>query len=315
MINDPILVTLIAFAVAAIASPFVLKGLKFLKSSQTISAHVQEHAHKQGTPTMGGFMIIVALMAGMIAGWRPEFAGPALLFAGFTLIGFVDDYVVPKLMKGKRGLGWKQKLLMMIAICIASLYLSGTERPITIAVGTFFVLFFSNAYNFSDGIDGLAGSLGLILFGTLATVFLVGGGPNLVYAVPSLAMCAGFLVFLFWNRYPAKVFMGDVGALPIGALLGFFVFKLGRHGPEPVPSQVWLGILVFSLMMMIELVPVPIQIASVKLLKKRVFPKTPIHHAFQEAGWKETKIVAVFAGFQLVTAVLAGYLLLSGGPK
>ena len=301
---------LVPFLIAAVTSPLVMQLLTKLKSRQTISAHIQEHAHKQGTPTMGGLIILIGGLWACFLNWSQELLGPVLLLVGFGLIGFVDDFVVPRLMEGKRGLGWKQKLIMEVLLCLGALYFSGFRDPVALGIGSFLILFFSNAYNFSDGIDGLAASLGVILFGGLLLI----GGPILTspLAPISVGLICGFLVFLYWNRYPAKVFMGDVGALPIGAVLGYLVFARGS-GESVNPMVLWVALGILSLVMMAELIPVPLQIASVKLTGKRLFLKTPIHHGFQVMGWKESKIVWLFAGVQAVCAVIA--VLMIGGAK
>lgn len=285
----------IGTAVAAVSSPFLLDLLKRLKSRQTISEHVAEHAHKQGTPTMGGLMILVAALVTIALDWRSEYMPFVILLLGFGAIGFVDDFVVPRLMAGKRGLGWRQKLILQVLLGAAAMWTISHE-PLTIAWGTFSILFFSNAYNFSDGIDGLAGSLGLILFGFFALMSLLPGFQ--------WAMVGGFLVFLYWNRFPAKVFMGDVGALPIGAVLGLMMYFIGSTLPTTLS---WVGFVAFAFVMIAELVPPPLQVLSVKLTGKRIFPRTPIHHAFQAAGWSELKIVGLFAGVQLAGAAVAYY--------
>lgn len=285
----------IGTAVAAVTSPLVLAGLKKLKSRQTISEHVAEHAHKQGTPTMGGIMILIAFFVTSALAWQPTLLQPVLLALGYGLMGFLDDYVVPRLLPGTRGLGWKEKLAFQVVLTTAVLYFGPHNGVTNVASGVFMILFFSNAYNFSDGIDGLAGTLGLILFGALC----------FVNPLVSLSLVGGTMVFLCWNRYPAKVFMGDVGALPIGALLGYVLFNEFRIlvAENPVPQLI--ALTVFSLVMIAELVPVPLQILSVKLRGKRLFPKTPIHHAFQEKGWSEWKIVGVFGAAQLACVGLA----------
>lgn len=286
-------------AAAALSLP-ILSLLRKLKSNQTISAHVQEHAHKQGTPTMGGLIILVAVVAAALAGWSKDVVSPLIVTLGFAVIGFVDDYLVPKLMPGTRGLGWKQKLLLEFVICGGACWLAGFHEPVTIGVATFVILFFSNAYNFSDGIDGLAGTIGVAL--TLGVILASGDhGP----LMPGLL--GGFLVFLYYNRYPAKVFMGDVGALPIGALVGWYAFLMIQ---KPGTSALWwLGLFALSFVMLCELIPVPMQVFYYKLTKKRIFPKTPIHHSFQIAGWSENRIVALFGAVQMLGSAIAALLM------
>ncbi|MBS1704955.1 MAG: hypothetical protein JST40_03715 [Armatimonadetes bacterium] len=301
----------IALFVSGISAPAILRLLAALKSRQTVSEHVKEHAHKQGTPTMGGIIILFGfLVAGFIV--QPKAIVPLLIVAFFAVIGFVDDYLVPRMMSGKRGLGWKQKLLMQI-IGTTLIARIGTNDWLIIAWVVFMVLFMSNAYNFSDGMDGLAGSLALLLAIGLAVLSFVSGIKSFT---PSLmaALAGGLIPFLYFNAPPAKVFMGDVGALPIGALFGYTFVEIPVRAVNMHYGLFVLPLFVLGLVMVIELVPVPIQIASVKLRKKRVFPATPIHHAFQSAGWPETRVVWLFVLVQLLCLALAlTWMMMLGG--
>ncbi|MBS1718416.1 MAG: hypothetical protein JSS72_11870 [Armatimonadetes bacterium] len=295
---------LISLLVAGFAALPILNLLVKLKSRQTINQYAPEgHQVKQGTPTMGGLIILTGFFAAVIymlvsnPAYAQTFLVPqyAILAIGFALVGFLDDYVVPKLMTGKRGLGWKQKLLMELLFCAPMALWGGGHGALQAGLLVFTVLFFSNAYNFSDGLDGLAGSLLLCI--CLGLYFLV---PDARWAV--LAMVGGAIPFLFLNAPPARVFMGDVGALPIGAVLGAVVFQ----GLSKAPDQAHLNALaLLSLVMVVELVPVPLQIASVKLRGKRLFPYTPVHHSFEKAGWPESRVVWTFVLSQLVLTLLA----------
>ena len=289
---------------------------------------------------MGGLIVLAGALVAMIANWTSEGSVSLvgiMLLAGFGAIGFIDDYVVPRMVKGKRGLEWKEKLLMQVVVAIlATGFLSHWHFDFASAVYVFLILFFSNAYNFSDGLDGLAGSLllglgvGLVLMLTLTP----SANPSVVWVAPLLG---AIIPFLFLNAPPAKVFMGDVGSLPIGALLGCSVASLTfppeafthsmsivrNPGSMTVSGQTYhyyylqlggnfhglLGLalpsLILSAMMIVELVPVPLQILSVKLRKKKLFPFTPIHHAFEKAGWPETRVVWMFALLQLLFSILA----------
>jgi phospho-N-acetylmuramoyl-pentapeptide-transferase len=294
----------LSLVVASVLAVPILKLLSLLKSKQTVSQFVPEHQKKQGTPTMGGLIILAGALSGLVglgvSGVSSAWAY-LLLLLGFALIGFVDDYVVPKLMKSKRGLGWKQKLAMQVLLAAGVLYAEGIKQPLPIALGVFLILFFSNAYNFADGLDALAGSLGLFLFlGIAAIGLLVGNQP-----VPAVCLClvGGFVPFLMLNAPPAKVFMGDVGSLPIGASIGLMYMDLGARSTEP--TTLFPALAVLSVMMAAELIPVPIQIFSVKLFGKRIPFKTPIHHGFEARGWPETRIVWRFAMVQLVCSAVA----------
>lgn len=294
----------VALVAGALSAWPVYRWILQVKSRQIVSAHVAEHQKKMGTPTMGGLLTVIgtsaALLFALAQGLFParDLVASLILFLGFSLIGFVDDFVVPRMMVGTRGLGWKQKLLMQIVLAAVAYVVSSPEgfNPVRIGISVFTVLFFSNAYNFSDGMDGLAGGLLVVLGAGLVGVGLIAKIDGISLAIPSILVGA-ILPFLFLNAPPAKVFMGDVGALPIGALLGFGVDRmLGTTGG----SVLWLPLGIASFVMIAELVPVPIQVASVKIRKKRVFPMTPIHHAFEKAGWAETRVVW---GFILVQAL------------
>lgn len=306
----------IAFIVAAIAATPIYRWLLAVKSRQIVSEYVSEHAKKQGTPTMGGLIILVGSFAGFLA--TPNLPkGLWWIFLGFVATGFLDDFIVPRLIKGKRGLGWKQKILLQLAFAGIAFWQDGwLANPYRgwswLIVGVLIVLFDSNAYNFADGMDGLAAGL-LIPFslGLTALLFYVIHFPdgNLV-SVPAVLVFAS-VPFLFLNAPPAKVFMGDVGSLPIGATLGYVTaFGLGHafdSGFHEISNTLpfFAQFAVLHTVLIIELVPVPIQIASVKLFKRRVFPMTPIHHAFEKAGWPETRVVALFLLLQLICVLAA----------
>lgn len=327
---------LLPFAVALIAGALVAQPifqlLLKLKSRQTVSQYVPEHAAKQGTPTMGGLIIGVGFLFGLLpmfqyfaSNLQRYYIAAMVLYVLYAIIGFVDDFVVPRMMAGKRGLGWTQKLLMQIVSVLVFVAIMGRSiPPVELGVGIFLILFFSNAYNFSDGLDALAGSL-LVTFSLgLAALSFIAHQPT---TAPLLASFIGAaLPFLWYNRPPARVFMGDVGALPIGAVLGLVVAALALphwqtlyfdHPTDstlPPGMMLWIGLAVASFVMIAELVPVPLQILSVKVRKKRIFPATPIHHSFQRAGWKETRVVAMFVGVQIVCAILGVLIAQLGVP-
>ncbi len=237
-----------------------------------------------------------------------------VLFVLFSLIGFVDDYVVPRLLVGKRGLGWKQKIAMQLVAALVYAVPAYSGNATYIGVAVFLVLFFSNAYNFSDGLDGLAGSLLVTLSFGLMGVAAIAGHSEVLPVL--MALVGATIPFLVLNAPPAKIFMGDVGSLGIGAVFGATVLMITLpvtthqvahfSGPPPGPPiGICLALVVASLMMVVELVPVPLQIASVKLRHKKLFPYTPIHHAFEKAGWPESRVVWLFALCQFVLSALA----------
>lgn len=318
----------IAFTVSALLAYPIWRLLLLTKSRQTISEYAPEgHQAKQGTPTMGGLIIMVGYIAAVAAsnflpvpaeiGYMDKAKSAFLLLAvGFSLIGFIDDFVVPRVLKGKRGLGWKQKIVMQFGLAILAAGMCfGWKLDFTFAATVFLILFFSNAYNFSDGLDGLAGSLLLgLVIGIVGVASMTAWmEPIIVMVVP---LAGAVIPYLFLNAPPAKVFMGDAGSLPIGAILGLAISCLTVAPSWPYidsvhnmvnsgSSPVILACVVLSVMMIVELVPVPLQILSVKLRKKKLFPYTPIHHAFEKAGWPETRVVWMFALLQLIFSLIA----------
>jgi phospho-N-acetylmuramoyl-pentapeptide-transferase len=311
--NNAIFTFLVGLVTSGIFAWPILALLIRMRSRQTVSQFVQEHAHKQGTPTMGGLIILVGFLAVITScyGSYPLLALKLLAFTvGFAAIGFVDDFVVPRLYPGTRGLGWGQKLALEFLVAGLTVYpFTANPSPLSLGLTVVTVLFFANAYNFADGLDWLAGS---ILFAFGAGVI---GLAKLDPANPAVWLVSGLLgaavPFMVLNRPKAKVFMGDVGSMPIGAVLGLLCAWLvwppvaPELGQESFHGVGWLPVVVLSLVLAVELIPVPLQIASVKLRKKRLFPMTPIHHAYQRAGMKETRIVAWFFGAQVLCSLLA----------
>jgi phospho-N-acetylmuramoyl-pentapeptide-transferase len=303
----------VALAAGSVAAPLVFSWLKKIKSQQTIQKELVEHKAKQGTPTMGGLLILLALVVGAGSAWHPLFLAASLLLLGFGLVGFLDDYVIPKMKPGSRGLDWKPKLALEILAGLGALALSSPPDLVQWGVGLFLILFFSNAYNFADGLDGLAGGLGGLICLGLGGLILLSGSASALTLLPLVAAAGmAYLPFLVLNSPPAKVFMGDVGALPLGALFGWVVFTLGVESPG---LHSLLSLLLLSVMMAAELIPPPLQVLSVKLRQgKRLFPfKTPIHHGLQSAGWPETRVTGLFLIIQagLVFGSWALWLLLS----
>lgn len=241
---------------------------------------------------MGGLIPVLGFLVGALfqgVDWHAWF-----LVLGFLLIGFVDDFVVPRLIPGKRGLGWKQKLLLETVVAIAACVQGGPILPI--AGSIFCVLVYSNAYNFADGLDGLAGLIGsLVLIGLALMNALMG---NEVAAIGCWIFVGSLVPFQLVNAPPAKVFMGDTGSLAIGAFIGLIYFRTGAVS-HAGPST-WVALVLLSLVLFAELLPVPIQIFWVKVFKRKLFPFTPIHHSFEKAGWKETRVVGLFCIVQFV---------------
>lgn len=319
---------LVGFAVTAALGPVFIPWLHRLKFGQEIREEGPKwHQKKSGTPTMGGIMfmagigaavaatvILTAVKGGLDSGFIKTCLLPYLIALGFGLIGFVDDYI--KVVK-KRNLGLTaiQKFMMQLGLAvvyIAAVYLLGgletdiyipfvketVELPVWLYIP--FVLFVMvgvvNAVNLTDGLDGLAASVTAVaaLFMSLAAYIVYGSRGLSVFAI---AIMGGMIGFLIFNKYPAKVFMGDTGSLFLGAAVALMAIDL----------KIEIYLILVGFVYFAETFSVIIQTTYFKYTKKkygegrRVFKMTPIHHHFEMCGWSEKKIVAVFS---LVTAVL-----------
>jgi phospho-N-acetylmuramoyl-pentapeptide-transferase len=286
---------LVSLALTVLLGAPLLSFLRRINAVQTISEFVPEtHRAKQGTPTMGGLMIVgavlILLALALFAGWPPTgetsrcaawvFSG---LVVGFALIGFLDDYVLPRL-RGSRGLGRLPKLVLqfVVAVPLCWVYFSaradwGLDAAGAAVFASIVIVGLANAVNLTDGLDGLAAGVM-----ALAALGLWLGGSSVLTSGLLVGTCLGFL---FYNSAPARVFMGDVGSLPLGAAFGFALLDVPR---------VSLWTILLCGVLLVELIPVPIQIASVKLFRRRVFLRTPIHHAFEHRGVPERKVLAGF---------------------
>ncbi|MBA3725388.1 MAG: hypothetical protein H0W86_02790 [Armatimonadetes bacterium] len=279
----------VALAISAVMAWPTLTLLRRIGISSIISPYAPEgHMAKTGTPNMGGVFIIAALVVALALS---GVAGICVII-GFAVIGFVDDFVVPRT-TSMRGLGWMPKLAMEFGIlAVYILMVGGSSSAIWTA---FFVVSFANAVNFSDGLDALAGTLMLIALVPFGTYYLMVG--NVHNAAMAFAGMGAVIPFLFLNAPPAKVFMGDVGSLALGAMFGLL------FSAAPWQSSIWPW--AASFVFIIELALVPIQILAVKTIKRRVFPATPIHHGFEKVGWPESRVVWSFALAQVVLSAAA----------
>lgn len=327
----PVIAAAVAFAVTAGLGYIVIPYLKRLKFGQTIlDIGPKWHKDKQGTPTMGGVMIIAGVLLSLLTAYaysvlaKGRFADEmrdtyrfSVLLSGIIMalcmsaIGFMDDYI--KVVK-KRNLGLtaRQKTflqLLVSAAYLASLALSGmntTTIPfvgdidITSGLGLLFwpialmfIYGFTNAVNLTDGIDGLASTVTLVVACAfmLASGFLYNMGINAMSAALAGA-CVGFIL---WNAKPAKVFMGDTGSMFLGGAVVAISFGTGR----PV-LLIFAGITYF-----LEAISDILQVAYYKKTKKRLFKMAPLHHHFEMCGWSEQKIVLVFSGFTVIGCVIS----------
>lgn len=319
----------VAFAVTAGSGYFVIPYLKKLKFGQTIlDIGPKWHKGKQGTPTMGGVMIIAGVLVSILIAFGYSaavsgrfaselhdsyrlsvFLSGIFLALGMSAIGFMDDYI--KVVK-KRNLGLtaRQKTFLQLLVAAAyliSLCLSGMKTTTIPFIGDInivkgagllfwpialmFIYGFTNAVNLTDGIDGLASSVTFVVM--LAYVIAAGVLNYFHLAVYAAAVAGGCAGFLLWNFHPAKVFMGDTGSMYLGGAVTALAFCMSR--PELL--------LFFGFIYICEAGSVVIQVSYFKATHgKRIFKMTPIHHSFEMDGWSEEKIVA---SFSLVAAAAA----------
>ncbi len=317
-----LMIVTIAFIVAAISGLFLIPFLHKVKFGQEIREEGPSwHKKKSGTPTMGGFIFIVATIIGVIVGIFATSIGEyfediqsilAILVAalGFGAIGFLDDYI-KVILKRNLGLraGQKFALQFLVALIFAVwLSVSGlvdTEVAIpftdfTVELGYFIYIPFVilvmlaavNSVNLTDGLDGLAGFITLFV----ALFYMISSNIKGVSVVSVFAasLTGGILGFLIYNKYPARVFMGDTGSL----FLGGAVSAMAIFMKNP------LVLLIVGFLYVAEALSVIIQVTYFKKTGKRIFKMSPIHHHFEMCGWSEKKIVVVFSAVTIMLCIL-----------
>lgn len=314
MINETILAIIIAFAISAILCPIVIPFLHRLKFGQEVRKEGPEsHLKKQGTPTMGGLIILTSIIITSLFYVRdyPKIIPVLFMTVGFGIVGFLDDYI-KIVMKRSEGLTPIQKMAGQLIITgIFAYYLlhsgdvgtgmlipftGGFGKGLYLNLGILFVpaVFFivigtDNGVNFTDGLDGLCTSV-TILVATFLTVVALGEKSGI--SPITGAVVGSLLGFLLFNVYPARVFMGDTGSLALGGFVASSAFMM----------QIPVFIAIIGFIYLIEVLSVIIQVTYFKKTGgKRIFKMAPIHHHFELCGWSETRVVAVFA---IVTAVL-----------
>lgn len=300
---------LLAFFITLILGPGLIRFLHKLKFGQFIREEGPEsHQKKSGTPTMGGILFLIGILAGSALYIRsyPRIIPILFVTLGFGLIGFMDDYI-KVVMKRNLGLTPVQKMLGQILItAVFAFYMVrysglGTDILIPFSGGRMLhlgliyipVLFFVvlgtvNGANFTDGLDGLASSV-TTLIAVFFTVIAVASKAGIHPVI--CAVIGALLGFLCFNTHPAKVFMGDTGSLALGGFVASAAYML--RAPLYLP--------IIAFIYFVEVLSVIIQVSYYKRTKKRIFKMAPIHHHFELSGWPETKVVSIFS---IVTAVL-----------
>ena len=321
--------TLTALFLSFLLGPPLIRALGRLHIGQPIREIGPAHQSKAGTPTMGGLLILLSLVVAVLL-WS-ELDNRAVwivlgLTAGYGVLGFVDDYRKVK-QRSSDGVSARAKLawqfLLAFAVALAIYLQPGFNgelsvpffKDVTPHLGILYVPFamlvivsFSNAVNLTDGLDGLAIGPVMITAGTLLLLAYAAGNKTIaeylaIAYVPGagqLAIFCGALVggglgFLWFNTYPAQLFMGDVGSLALGGALGTIAVL--------VRQEILLGVV--GGIFMLEMLSVMVQVASFKLTGKRVFLMAPIHHHYEKQGWAEQKIVVRFWIVSIILALVA----------
>lgn len=305
-----ILPVLISFAISAALGPVVIPLLRRLKFGQTVREEgPQSHLKKTGTPTMGGLIILAGIVITSLLYVKdyPKIIPILFVTVGFGIIGFLDDYIKIVLHRSE-GLTPGQKMLGQILVTgvFVYYYYQLTEGDmamlipfwpehylhlgwLAIPVAFLAIIGTVNGANFTDGLDGLASSV-TVLIATFFTVVAFGTQSGI--SPITCAVVGSLMGFLLFNVYPASVFMGDTGSLALGGFVASTAYML----------KMPMFILIVALIYWVEILSVMIQVTYFKMTGgKRIFRMAPIHHHFELGGWSETRVVAVFS---IVTAVL-----------
>ncbi|MGB2992088.1 MAG: phospho-N-acetylmuramoyl-pentapeptide-transferase [Paenisporosarcina sp.] len=305
----------IGFLLTVLLTPIFIPLLKRMKFGQSIREEgPQSHMKKAGTPTMGGLVFIVSIAFTTIAvAFYLEMLTTqtivlVLVFVGFGIIGFLDDFI-KVVLKRNLGLTSLQKIIGQIIIAVASFFLLNqgpfettvsvpfTDWSVDLGIAyvgfmIFWLVGFSNAVNLTDGLDGLVSgtaSIAFTTFGVLALVY-----QQLDIAIFAFAVTGALLGFLIFNANPAKLFMGDTGSLALGGALAMVSILVKQE----------LLLLIVGVIFVAETLSVILQVISFKTTGKRIFKMSPLHHHFELSGWSEWKVVVVFWS----TAFLAAFI-------
>ncbi len=304
-----VLAVLISFVISAAAGPVIIPILRKLKVGQTVRDDgPQTHLKKNGTPTMGGiiFLLAVLITSLIYAPQYPKVIPILFMTVGFGIVGFLDDFIKVVLHRSE-GLTPAQKMAGQLVVTAVFAYymVKISDVGLTMLVPFFPelridlgwlsipLLFFVvigtvNGTNFTDGLDGLAASVTVMVAVFFSVVAI---GTNAGIAPVTLAVAGGLMGFLLFNVYPASVFMGDTGSLALGGFVAATAYMMNMP----------LFILLIGFIYLIEVLSVIIQVTYFKATHgKRIFKMAPIHHHFEKCGWSETRVVAVFS---IITAL------------
>ncbi|RQD66910.1 MAG: phospho-N-acetylmuramoyl-pentapeptide-transferase [Tindallia sp. MSAO_Bac2] len=310
-----ILSILLGFVFSTALGPVMIPILRRIKAGQSIREDgPRTHLIKQGTPTMGGLIIIPSSIAAVLilSGATRELQVTLVAYIGFAAVGFIDDYLKVVL---KRPLGLRAYQKMGLQILVASLFLYLASHwqvlpgslyipylRLFIQPGLWWIPFLLfviigtvNSVNLTDGLDGLASGVTIIVAGFFSLVAWHMGYQDLGWFAGAISgACLGFLIY---NIHPAKIFMGDTGSLALGGAIAALAVTTNMTLLLPVVGGIFF----------VETLSVMIQVAGYKMTKKRIFRMSPLHHHFELSGWSETRVVTVFWGITVILC-LAGIL-------
>lgn len=303
--------TLVALVIALLAGPRFIRWLQKRGIGQNIrELGPERHNAKQGTPTMGGVLILVAALIPYLIFAHKNWDSLVVIILtyGSGAIGFADDLLKQRRQRSL-GLSARVKLLLQVPLvvvaCFLVLHYGGADTKLMVPlikqgleIGALYYIFaflliagFSNAVNLTDGLDGLAaGTVAVALFAYAGIAFLRGETDLAILGSCLTGACVGFM---WYNSHPAEVFMGDTGSLALGAGLAAMA----------VVTEMELLLILIGGIFVVEAVSVIIQVFSFRVFHRRVFLMTPIHHHFELRGWSETKIIV---RFWIIAAILAG---------
>ncbi|NLG05631.1 MAG: phospho-N-acetylmuramoyl-pentapeptide-transferase [Clostridia bacterium] len=310
MSNTNLIPVIIAFAVSVLLSPVLIPYLRKLKVGQTVREDgPQTHLKKSGTPTMGGVIILAGVVVASLFYIKsyPKVLPVLFMTLGFGLIGFLDDYI-KVVLKRSMGLRAWQKMALQIVVTGIFAYYTVCVLDIDLAMQIPFmpgkyidfgilnipIMFIAvlgtvNGANLTDGLDGLASSV-TVLIATFFSVVAIGTQSGIEPI--TLAVVGALLGFLLFNVYPASVFMGDTGSLALGGFVAATAYMM----------QMPLFIMIVAFIYLVEDVSVMLQVSYFKLTGgKRLFKMAPIHHHFELCGFSETRVVALFS---ITTAIM-----------
>jgi len=339
---------IVSFGLTILVTPVAVRLLRARSIGQHIQDEVEAHQHKAGVPTMGGLVILLAVVAGWLAGhldardpqgawqfgfrdfYRPGFL-VLLAFLGMGIIGFVDDFLK---VRRARNLGLSKTWKFAGQVVIAALFAWGAlswevttrlsfTRPFGVDLGWFYVLWVlliltatSNAVNFSDGLDGLASGSSALVFSAFAIMSFwqwrhpefYGISGALELAILSVALVTATLGFLWWNTAPARIFMGDTGSQALGGAMAALALLTNTH----------LLLVILGGIFVLEGASVVLQIFFFHTFGKRVFKMAPLHHHFELLGWPEPTVIVRFwilaaLGVALALGIFYSDFIASGG--